>query len=99
MGDRTPPVRFRRVELTARKALGDTHAAGGPVDVAPAQGKQLALAQPRHGRSQVQRALDRAECIGRYGTQDGVELLWLQEADSAMGRAVGPRPLDQGDGV
>jgi hypothetical protein len=57
--------------------------------------------QPRTGtgRSQVQRALDRAECIGRYGTQDGLELLWLQEADSAMGRAVGPWPLDQADGV
>jgi len=81
--DGSAAVRLRRVECPAREALGDAHAAGAPVDVAPAQGKELALAQTGHGRGQVERALEGAEGIGGHRAPDGLELLGLQDANPA----------------
>src|SRR5215218_694974 len=50
-----------RFERPAGEALGDAHAARRPVDVAPAQREQFALAQSRHGRGEVERTLERSE--------------------------------------
>ena len=55
----TSACRTRR----ARSCAPHAHPAGAPVDVAPAQREQLALAQPGHRGGQVQRALDRAEVV------------------------------------
>src|SRR4051812_18341116 len=50
-----------------RKALRDADARGRPVDVGPAQSDQLALAQPRHRRTQIERALDAPEQVVGHG--------------------------------
>lgn len=36
-----------------------------------------------HRRREIERSVDRAELVGGYGPQHGLELLWLQEADPA----------------
>ena len=54
---------LRRAELAAHVAAADADPAGGPVDVAPAQREQLALAQPGHRRGEVQHALGRGPSV------------------------------------
>src|SRR4051794_21759071 len=73
--DASAAVGLRRVERAARVALGDAKSAGGPVDVAPPEADQLALAQAGHCGGEVQRAFDGSEVVVRDRSHYGGKLL------------------------
>ena len=77
-------LRLRRAELAAHEIAAHADAARRPVDVAPAQREQLALAHPAHRRGEVQHALDPPDAIGRDGGQEGVELGLVEEPDISV---------------
>ena len=60
-----------------------------PVDVAPAQPEQLALAHPGHRRGQVHHALDPAEGVIGHGAQQRLDLLGVEEANIGIGHRDG----------
>jgi hypothetical protein len=76
---------LRRAELAADEVAPHADPPRGPVDVAPAQREQLALAHPRHRRSQVHHALDAAEPVVRNRAQQRLDLLGLEEVDVGVG--------------
>ena len=87
----------RRV-LAAGVAAPDTDQAGAPVDVAPAQRGQLALAEPCHGGGEPEHAIGRTEKVVGRGTQQRLELLAVEEMDVGIGRRR-RRPVDHRDGL
>ena len=68
-------LRLRSAEAPAGVVAADADQTRLPVDVFPAQGDQLALAQAGHGGGQVERLLDRAENVVGYLTQERLEFL------------------------
>jgi ADP-ribose pyrophosphatase YjhB (NUDIX family) len=89
--------RLRRAVLAAHVVLPHADAGGGPVDVLPAQGAQLADAQAGHGRRQEQRAVDLGVGAGGDGRDERADLLRRQEAN--VGVLLRLRQLHEGDGV
>jgi len=91
IGHRHTPSRtpgLRRAEFAADVVLAYTNSARRPVDVAPAQRDQLALAQPGHRGRPKYRPVDRTE-HSRPGVPDQqIDLVERQEADL---RRVGDR--------
>ncbi len=70
-----------RAELPADVVLAHADAAGGPVDVLPAQREQLALAQTGHRGGEEDRAVERVE-LARAGVLDErVDLVEREETD------------------
>ncbi len=67
-----------RTELAADVVAPHADPPRAPVDVSPAQGKQLALAHPGHGGGQVHHALDAAERILGNRTQQRLDLICLE---------------------
>jgi hypothetical protein len=68
-------VRLRRVERAAGVALGHSHAVRDPVNVAPAEADQLALAKTRHRRGEVERAFDGSQVVVWNSADDCGEVL------------------------
>ncbi len=77
----TAPTGLRRVELAEHPVLPDADATSGPVDVAPAQGDQFAMAQARHDGGQVEGPVDRAVRAGLDVAQHCFALGLVEEPD------------------
>src|SRR4051794_26355757 len=78
-----------RAELATDERLSDTQAACGPVDVAPAEREQLALAQSGHGCGEGEWSLGGAQDVVRNRSDDRLELGLVEVADVV--RRLGPR--------
>jgi hypothetical protein len=74
-------LRLRLAELAADVTLAHAHPGGGPVDVAPAQRRQLPLAQTGHRGGEVQDPVERLEGAVRNRSQQCVELGLVEKAD------------------
>jgi hypothetical protein len=75
-----------RAELAAHVGPPHPHAARGPVDVAPAQPEQFALAHAGHRGREVHPALDAAKVVVRYRAQQRLDVLGLEVADVGIAR-------------
>ena len=81
--DGAPGARGLRIAELASDEGGDhADAARVEVDVAPAQPKELTLAESRHRGSQVERGLDAAErIVGVWDREQLLELILIEELD------------------
>ena len=69
--------------MAADVVLSHSDLACGPVDVTPAQGEELALAQPSHRGDEEERSIGGSErgLVGVDGPQERLEFLVVEEVN------------------